>query len=71
MRTETEHYRRWQSQINTRGEGNTMGALYWMLNDIWQGPTWSSLGLTSKVLAFVIIIIHIPFCHCFVDFYLI
>ena len=44
MRTETEHYRRWQSKINARGEGNTMGALYWMLNDIWQGPTWSSLG---------------------------
>jgi len=25
------------------GEGHTMGALYWQLNDIWQGPTWASV----------------------------
>jgi len=37
-RAQTEHYRRSKTQA-----ANTMGALYWQLNDIWQAPTWSSL----------------------------
>ena len=44
MKTETEHYRRWQNQIDDNGRGNTMGAMYWQLNDIWQAPTWASTG---------------------------
>jgi hypothetical protein len=44
MKTETEHYRRWQNRIDEKGRGNTMGAMYWQLNDIWQAPTWASIG---------------------------
>jgi beta-mannosidase len=25
-----------------------MGALYWQLNDIWEGPTWASLEFGGK-----------------------
>lgn len=43
VKTETEFYRFSQSEI-VKGEGHTMGALYWQLNDIWQAPSWASLG---------------------------
>lgn len=43
IKTETEFYRFSQSEI-VEGEGHTMGALYWQLNDIWQAPSWASLG---------------------------
>uniref|UniRef100_A0A663MTH4 Beta-mannosidase n=1 Tax=Athene cunicularia TaxID=194338 RepID=A0A663MTH4_ATHCN len=43
IKTETEFYRFSQSEI-IKGEGHTMGALYWQLNDIWQAPSWASLG---------------------------
>ncbi|XP_053372785.1 beta-mannosidase-like [Mercenaria mercenaria] len=48
MRTETEHYRRWQSEVNLYGEGKTMGAMYWMFADIWQAPSWSSIEYGGK-----------------------
>ncbi|KAH3757628.1 Mannosidase, beta A, lysosomal [Pelomyxa schiedti] len=44
VKAETEHYRRHQS-INSI---YTMGALYWQLNDIWQGPTWASIEYGGK-----------------------
>ncbi|KAL4228975.1 hypothetical protein ACF0H5_012015 [Mactra antiquata] len=48
IRTETEHFRRWQCDVGEYGEGRTMGALYWMLADTWPGPTWSSLEYGGK-----------------------
>ena len=47
IKTESEVYLRAQSELNKKGEGYTMGALYWQLNDIWQAPTWASIGLSS------------------------
>ncbi|XP_022090412.1 beta-mannosidase-like [Acanthaster planci] len=44
---ETEHYRRLQSTI-VAGEGMTMGAVYWQLNDIWQAPSWASIEYGGK-----------------------
>lgn len=43
IKTETEFYLRSRSEI-VDGKGHTMGALYWQLNDIWQAPSWASLG---------------------------
>lgn len=44
VKSQTEFYRRSQSEI-IEGKGHTMGALYWQLNDIWQAPSWSSIGV--------------------------
>lgn len=38
MQSQTEHYRRIRNET-----GHTMGTMYWQLNDIWQGPSWSSI----------------------------
>ncbi|XP_048589787.1 beta-mannosidase isoform X2 [Nematostella vectensis] len=42
IKAESEHYRRMRSEL-AQGQGNTMGAIYWQLNSIWQSPSWSSL----------------------------
>jgi len=52
MKTMTENYRRWQNRLDSEGQGNTMGALYWMLADIWQAPTWASIGKTHSTISF-------------------
>ncbi|XP_076069531.1 beta-mannosidase isoform X2 [Oratosquilla oratoria] len=48
IKTETEFYRRGMSSLNENGEGFTMGALYWQLNDIWQGASWSSIEFGGR-----------------------
>ncbi|XP_048452347.1 beta-mannosidase isoform X2 [Rhincodon typus] len=47
IKAQTEFYRRSQSEI-IDGQGLTMGALYWQLNDIWQAPSWASLEYGGK-----------------------
>ncbi|XP_054162137.1 beta-mannosidase-like [Oppia nitens] len=48
LKTETEFYRRNRNIDNETGNGFTMGAMYWHLNDIWQAPTWASIENTGK-----------------------
>jgi beta-mannosidase len=48
MKTETEFYRRNREIDPKTGNGYTMGALYWQLNDIWQAPTWASTEFGGK-----------------------
>lgn len=43
-KTETEKYRRDRSKLTEDNKGQTMGAMYWQLNDVWQAPSWSSIG---------------------------
>ncbi|XP_053192231.1 beta-mannosidase [Scomber japonicus] len=47
VKAQTEFYRRSRSEI-IEGKGQTMGALYWQLNDIWQAPSWSSIEFGGR-----------------------
>lgn len=62
MKVETEKYRRLRNIIFSNSEGLTMGALYWQLNDVWQAPSWSSIGNFSPPLPHVM---KIKNCLCF------
>jgi beta-mannosidase len=45
QKTQTEYYRRLMDDFNqTDGTGYNMGALYWQLNDIWEGCSWTGFG---------------------------
>ncbi|XP_063918755.1 beta-mannosidase-like isoform X1 [Zophobas morio] len=48
IKFETEYYRSFMGRVDSEGRGNTMGALFWQLNDVWVAPTWSGIDYTGK-----------------------
>ena len=48
IKTASEFFRVSQSSNYPDGRGNTMGAMFWQLNDVWTAPTWSSIEYSGK-----------------------
>ncbi|CAL8069236.1 unnamed protein product [Orchesella dallaii] len=48
QKTQTEFYRRLVDKLDTSGTGHNMGALYWQLNDIWQGCSWAGVEIKGR-----------------------
>ncbi|KAK6639866.1 hypothetical protein RUM43_008141 [Polyplax serrata] len=47
-KTETEKYRRDRNKLTDDNKGQTMGAMYWQLNDVWPAPSWSSIEFGGR-----------------------
>ncbi|CAD5215254.1 unnamed protein product [Bursaphelenchus okinawaensis] len=48
LQTQIEHYRSYRSVLTEDGKGHTMCALYWQLNDVWSGITWSTIDFDQR-----------------------
>lgn len=44
LKLQTEHFRTQRSFLTDDERGNTMGTLYWHMNDVWVAPSLSSIG---------------------------